>query len=301
MNSSLKLRTVSGIVFVLVMLGCLLFSPYLYAALIVYMMAGMMHEFYTMTMGDLFKLPRFLAIASGIIFFGLLFCFFSYSIPPKLIALGMIPITATMVSLLFDKDRKGHLRDFSHIFTGLVYIAVPLSLSTFIALKDGSFSCILLICFFVIIWCSDIGAYTAGMAFGQKADSKKLCPDISPKKTWIGFWGGLAFSIIAAIVLKLTGLLDIHRDNADILTLGADGDVLQVHQYLNDILTHTRNGTKLMQHPIDPDRRDSGASNRGEQDPAQCIAQGHPVAPLQGLHGQPSVSWGVLLKPQRRP
>ena len=210
MNSSLKLRTVSGIVFVLVMLGCLLFSPYLYAALIVYMMAGMMHEFYTMTMGDLFKLPRFLAIASGIIFFGLLFCFFSYSIPPKLIALGMIPITATMVSLLFDKDRKGHLRDFSHIFTGLVYIAVPLSLSTFIALKDGSFSCILLICFFVIIWCSDIGAYTVGMAFGQKADSKKLCPDISPKKTWIGFWGGLAFSLIAAIVLKLTGLLEIH-------------------------------------------------------------------------------------------
>ena len=210
MNSSLKLRTVSGIVFVLVMLGCLLFSPYLYAALIIYMMVGMMHEFYTMTMGSLFKLPRSLAIASGIIFFALLFSFFSYDIPPKLIALGMIPVTATMVSLLFDKDRKGHLKDFSHIFTGLVYIAVPLSLSTFIALKDGSFSCILLICFFVIIWCSDIGAYTIGMAFGQKADCKKLCPDISPKKTWIGFWGGLAFSILAAIVLKLTGLLDIH-------------------------------------------------------------------------------------------
>ena len=170
----------------------------------------MMHEFYTMTMGDLFKVPRILAIASGIILFALLFCFFSYSIPPKLISLSMIPVTATMVSLLFDKDRKGHLKDFSHVFTGIVYIAAPLSLSTFIALKDGSFSCILLICFFVIIWCSDIGAYTIGLAFGQKEGSKKLCPDISPKKTWIGFWGGLAFSIIAAIVLKLTGLLDIH-------------------------------------------------------------------------------------------
>ena len=210
MNSSLKLRTVSGIVFVLVMLGCLLFSPYLYAALIIYMMVGMMHEFYAMTMGDIFKVPRILAIASGIIFFTLLFCFFSYRIPAKLISLGMIPMTATMLSLLFDKDRKGRLKDFSHIFTGFVYIAVPLSLSTFIALKDGSFSCILLICFFVIIWCSDIGAYTVGMALGRKEDSRKLCPDISPKKTWIGFWGGMAFSIIAAIVLKLTGLLNIH-------------------------------------------------------------------------------------------
>ncbi len=210
MDSSLKLRTVSGIVFVLVMLGCLLFSPYLYAALIIYMMVGMMHEFYAMTMGDIFKVPRILAIASGIIFFALLFCFFSYRIPAKLISLGMIPVTATMLSLLFDKDRKGRLKDFSHIFTGLVYIAVPLSLSTFIALKDGSFSCILLICFFVIIWCSDIGAYTIGMSFGRKEDSRKLCPDISPKKTWIGFWGGMAFSIIAAIVLNLTGLLDIH-------------------------------------------------------------------------------------------
>ena len=210
MDSSLKLRTVSGIVFVLVMLGCLLFSPYLYAILIIYMMVGMMHEFYTMTMGSLFKLPRILAIASGIILFLLLFCFFNYSIPPKLISLSMIPVTATMVSLLFDKDRTGHLKDFSHVFTGIVYIAAPLSLSTFIALKDGSFSCILLICFFVIIWCSDIGAYTVGMTLGQKEDRKKLCPDISPKKTWVGFWGGMVFSIIAAIVLKLTGLLDIH-------------------------------------------------------------------------------------------
>ena len=210
MDSSLKTRTLSGIVFVLVMLGCLLFSPYLYAALIIYMMVGMMHEFYKMTMGDLFKVPRILAIASGIIFFVLLFCFFRYSIPAKLISLGMIPITATMVSLLFDKSGKGHLMDFSHIFTGFVYIAVPLSLSTFIALKDGSFSCILLICFFVVIWCSDIGAYTIGILFGQKEGRKKLCPDISPKKTWIGFWGGMAFSIIAAIVLRITGLLDIH-------------------------------------------------------------------------------------------
>ncbi len=195
MDSSLKLRTVSGIVFVLVMLGCLLFSPYLYAILIIYMMVGMMHEFYTMTMGSLFKLPRILAIASGIILFLLLFCFFNYSIPPKLISLSMIPVTATMVSLLFDKDRTGHLKDFSHVFTGIVYIAAPLSLSTFIV---------------VIIWCSDIGAYTVGMTLGQKEDRRKLCPDISPKKTWVGFWGGMVFSIIAAIVLKLTGLLDIH-------------------------------------------------------------------------------------------
>ena len=46
---------------VAVMLGCLLFSPYLYAALIIYMMVGMMHEFYAMTMGDIFKSVRIMS------------------------------------------------------------------------------------------------------------------------------------------------------------------------------------------------------------------------------------------------
>lgn len=48
------------------------------------------------------------------------------------------------------------------------------------------------------IWAADIGAYFTGRAIG----GKKLAPDISPGKTWAGFFGGLAS---AAVITPLAG------------------------------------------------------------------------------------------------
>ena len=46
-------------------------------------------------------------------------------------------------------------------------------------------------------WIADGGAYFAGTFFGKH----KLCPEISPKKTWEGFFGGLVSAIVFAILL----------------------------------------------------------------------------------------------------
>ena len=73
----------------------------------------------------------------------------------------------------------------------------------------GGFSGILLLCFFIMIWSSDVGAFCIGSLLGQKAGSRKLAPTISPNKSWAGFWGGLAFTIAASIILHYTGLLVI--------------------------------------------------------------------------------------------
>jgi phosphatidate cytidylyltransferase len=43
----------------------------------------------------------------------------------------------------------------------------------------------------------DVGAYTAGRLFGRH----KMTPALSPKKTWEGFAGGLAASVLIAFVL----------------------------------------------------------------------------------------------------
>ena len=64
---------------------------------------------------------------------------------------------------------------------------------------------IMLLCFFCIIWGSDVGAYIFGMALGQKY-GKKLFPSISPKKSWIGFWGGLLTAVIVAVALHYAGV-----------------------------------------------------------------------------------------------
>lgn len=51
-----------------------------------------------------------------------------------------------------------------------------------------------------VVWLGDAGAYYTGKAFGKH----KLSPRISPKKTIEGLVGGIATSIIAAIVIHFT-------------------------------------------------------------------------------------------------
>lgn len=202
--NNLTMRTISGVGFVIVMLACLLFCKYLFAALILFMMSAMMAEFFRMTMGDDYKFSRILAIIAGCVLFVLIFCSCCFGLPARFITLALLPVLAVMINSLYVKD-KAEFGKFSNIYTGFLYVAVPLSLSNLIAFRGGEFNTMLLLCFFVIIWCSDIGAYMIGCAFGK--NGKKLFPSVSPKKSWVGFWGGLGFAIIAACVLFWTGLL----------------------------------------------------------------------------------------------
>jgi phosphatidate cytidylyltransferase len=47
----------------------------------------------------------------------------------------------------------------------------------------------------LVIWASDIGAYFSGKQFGRK----KLCPEVSPNKTFEGVYGGVFLAQVVAI------------------------------------------------------------------------------------------------------
>ena len=206
MNNTV-VRTLSGLVYGALIFLCLLVNGYLFAALIIFMMCVMMAEFYKMTMGESYKFSRGLAIGAGVILFLLLYFCRAFQMPGKYVALVIIPVLVVMFNSLLVKD-KSEFTKFAYIYTGLLYIAVPMALSNLLAFKDGAFSGLLILCFFIIIWCSDIGAYCLGTLFGQKFGGK-IAPEISPKKSWVGFWGGYFFALLAALVLHWTGLLNI--------------------------------------------------------------------------------------------
>lgn len=50
---------------------------------------------------------------------------------------------------------------------------------------------------FVLVWANDIGGYI----FGRLFKGPKLCPQISPNKTWWGFFGGVACSFLMGPIL----------------------------------------------------------------------------------------------------
>ena len=206
MNNTL-VRTLSGAVYGALIFCCLLINGYLFASLIIFMMCTMMVEFYRMTMGESYKFSRALAIVAGVVLFLLLYFARAFGMPGKYVAITIIPVLIVMTNSLLVKDKSEFLK-FAFIYTGLLYIAVPMALSNLLAFRDGSFSGKLILCFFIIIWCSDIGAFFIGSSLGQKY-GRKIAPEISPKKSWVGFWGGFVFALLAALVLHWVGLLDI--------------------------------------------------------------------------------------------
>jgi len=203
MNTTVK-RTIFGALFLAIMLGGLLFHPALFAALFLFMTVVMMWEFYRMTMGNRYKPAQYIAILFGAGLFLAVFGVKGYGMPVKFIAFNAFLLLALMIATLFEKDKSAY-RENSFLYTGILYIAVPLAFANFVVFRTGEYQGLLMLSFFCIIWASDVGAYCFGMLFGQKG-GKKLFPSISPKKTWAGFWGGLGLAIVAAIIMWAVGM-----------------------------------------------------------------------------------------------
>lgn len=203
----LTIRTLSGVGFVAVMVTCLLLNKFLFAALMIFVMVAMMAEFFRMTMGKEYLFSRILTILTGIVLFALTFMYRAHiaDFPGRLVILSFIPVFVVMINSLYVKD-KTDFGKFANIYTAILYIAVPITMTNFAVFKPGGeYSGLLLLGFFIIIWASDVGAYLFGVTLGQKY-GKKLFPEISPKKSWIGFWGGFIMAITVAVILHYTGI-----------------------------------------------------------------------------------------------
>ena len=231
MNNTVK-RSLSGICFLAIVIGGLLVDKYLYAVLISFMMVTMLWEFYHMTMGERFPRTRILAIVLGCgAFLGLFFAL-AFQLNIRVVAFSAILLLVLMVSTLMVKD-KADFKLFAFLYTGLMYIAVPLTLSNFVVFDHaGNFDGRPMLAFFIIIWASDVGAYCVGMLLGKY--SKKLFPSVSPKKTWAGFWGGMVFAILAGFLMVQfwSGLWPHPKYHAIILSIimhvaGVYGDLFE--------------------------------------------------------------------------
>lgn len=97
------------------------------------------------------------------------------------------------ISQLYLQDGNA-LQHYGNSMMGQVYIAFPMALM--VALRSTTNEWVIL-AMFVLIWLSDTGAYCVGSLIGRH----KLFERISPHKSWEGFFGGLAFCLIASVCM----------------------------------------------------------------------------------------------------
>ncbi len=86
----------------------------------------------------------------------------------------------------------------SHLVTGLLYGA--LGLTALSVLRRGPNGLQWVFCALIATWGNDTSAYFMGRFLGRH----KLYPEVSPHKTWEGFAGGMAGSLVGMLVAKAT-------------------------------------------------------------------------------------------------
>jgi len=207
MNSLLK-RTLSGTVYVAVLLCCTLTCKYAFGGMLLAFTGIMVHEFLKMTIGKRWTLQRILDIITACCLVALVWACRSFpEIKGEQVFFAAVPLAVMMISTLYIKDKENYDKT-AFLYTSILYIALPMAVLNFVAIDpEGNFNGWLLVAFYVLIWASDIGAYLIGMSLGRIFKAK-LFPSVSPKKSWAGFWGGLAICVAVSVIMQLYGCWD---------------------------------------------------------------------------------------------
>lgn len=208
-NKKLKdllVRTVSALVFVLLIVGALWWSKWSAGALFAVVLLGSLVEFYRLCRKTGAEPMYSVGIATSVAIFAVAFAIFKQWGTPVTDATSRIVLGAMLYAMLIvptafvcELWRKSPtpIANIATTFMGIIYVAVPMSMLLFIPqLLVGKWSALAMLAFMAIIWLNDVFAYLVGVTLGKH----RLCERISPKKSWEGFVGGLVGAVGSAVL-----------------------------------------------------------------------------------------------------
>lgn len=180
-----------------------------------------LYEFYEMTLTGKRRIESYLALS-----FGALFCGYVCSNEPAtaLFVLTVIFLLLAVVYLFRFGELSLVIQHLAITFLGLLYI--PFLLGHLALLRGLPYGSSWVFLVLVVAMVGDSAALFVGSAVGRR----KLYPSISPNKSIEGALGGLAGSVLGAVVFKL-----LFFPQADLVMVVGLAIVLSVAAQLGDL------------------------------------------------------------------
>lgn len=193
-NKVLKQRTITGLLFSLVLIILILSGRYGAMTLGAIILVGGTNEYIRMIFpNDRFKIT--LSISLNIIIAVLIMLLIKpYSTPFYI--LNIISCIALIIGIVnLYKGFINHTK--SYMLLAVLYLGLPLGLYLSFVFNHLQYSGYFWMALFVMIWMSDSFAYLVGSRIGKR----KLFEKISPKKSWEGFLGAGIITLPIAYLL----------------------------------------------------------------------------------------------------
>lgn len=232
--SGLLTRVLTAIIFVVVMLGGIFFSPITFVILFAIICGACLWEYFNMALqegqanngvrrgfGMLISLLPFVLSATYQL------QWIDYSIWWSSLLLFM-PLLFFVFIYEMSTGSERPFENVGAVLLGLLYIGIPFALLNFVAFNDGQYFPNLVFVMLLLTWTNDTAAYLIGSQIGKTP----LLPRISPKKTWEGSLSGVVFTFLVALVLSMWPIFGLERTEfiilaAIVILFGSVGDLIE--------------------------------------------------------------------------
>lgn len=204
-NNFIK-RAITGVLFVAILVGCILYDSFSFGILFTIISALTIYEF-----GQLVnmrvegvKINKTITMLGGAYLFVAImgFCTNAGQEGPKIFIPYVLLLLYMMISELYLK-KENPVLNWAYSMLSQLYIGLPFAMLNILAFNYNkeynsvSYVSILPLSVFIFIWLNDTGAYCIGSLIGKH----RLFERISPKKSWEGSIGGGVVAIGVSFLL----------------------------------------------------------------------------------------------------
>tara|TARA_B100000959_G_scaffold134408_1_gene141105 strand:- start:24 stop:860 length:837 start_codon:yes stop_codon:yes gene_type:complete len=149
----------------------------------------------------------------------------------------LIGLTLTAMTTEIFRKKQTSLLNITTLVFAFIWLGIMFgSLSTLRNIPSIGFPITLAL--FLSVWICDTAAFGFGMKFGKR----KILPEVSPNKTWVGCFSGLIFSVIFMMMMYRFNIFTFHVSRIDAFILGLIAGVFgQLGDFAESLLKREAN------------------------------------------------------------